>query len=68
MKVRIDQSWQEPLRAQFEAPYFETLTSFVRQRYGVAQVFPRPANIFAAFDSCPFDKVKVVILGQDPLS
>ena len=39
MKVRIDQSWQEPLRAQFEAPYFETLTSFVRQRYGVAQVF-----------------------------
>jgi len=64
--VRIDQSWQEPLRAQFEAPYFETLTSFVRQRYGVAQVFPRPANIFAAFDSCPFDKVKVVILGQDP--
>jgi len=66
MKVRIDQSWQEPLRAQFEAPYFETLTSFVRQRYGVAQVFPRPANIFAAFDSCPFDKVKVVILGQDP--
>ena len=66
MKVKIDQSWQEPLKAQFDAPYFETLTSFVRQRYSVTQVFPRPANIFAAFDSCPFDKVKVVIIGQDP--
>lgn len=66
MNVKIDQSWQEPLKAQFDAPYFEALTTFVRQRYGATQVFPRPSNIFAAFDSCPFDKVKVVILGQDP--
>lgn len=66
MKVKIHPSWQEPLASQWVAPYFEHLTSFVKQRYAVTQVFPAPSRIFAAFDACPFDKVKVVIIGQDP--
>lgn len=66
MKVKIDDSWQEPLKSQFDAPYFEGLTRFVRERYHATTVYPAPSRIFAAFDACPFDKVKVVILGQDP--
>ena len=66
MNVKIDTSWQEPLRSQFDAPYFEQLTGFVRRRYAETEVYPAPSRIFAAFDACPFDKVKVVILGQDP--
>ena len=56
MKVKIDESWQQPLKTQFEAPYFEELTSFVRGRYGATTVYPAPGRIFAAFDACPFDK------------
>ena len=66
MKVKIDPSWQAPLAQQFDSPYFEELTQFVRTRYGQTQVYPAPSRIFAAFDACPFDNVKVVILGQDP--
>lgn len=66
MKVKIDSSWQEPLAPQFEAPYFRQLTDFVKSRYAAGPVYPAPGRIFAAFDACPFDKVKVVIIGQDP--
>ena len=66
MQVRIDKSWQQVLQSEFDKPYFELLTDFVRQQYRTREVFPPARLIFAAFDACPFDKVKVVILGQDP--
>jgi len=66
MDVRIDQSWKEHLQTEFDKPYFKTLTDFVRQEYGHATVYPPGKLIFNAFDLCPFDKVKVVIIGQDP--
>ncbi|MBU0577496.1 uracil-DNA glycosylase [Patescibacteria group bacterium] len=66
MDVKIEQSWQEVLEEEFSKPYFEELTNFVREEYGVKKVFPPPKDIFKAFDLCPFDKVKVVMLGQDP--
>ncbi len=66
MNVRIDPTWRDALADQWDIPYFETLTDFVRQRYRTTTVYPPASKIFAAFDACPFDKVKVVILGQDP--
>ncbi|MDE6853422.1 MAG: uracil-DNA glycosylase [Muribaculaceae bacterium] len=66
MKVKINETWQEALNQQFEAPYFRSLAEYVRSRYAATQVYPAPGRIFAAFDACPFDKVKVVIIGQDP--
>lgn len=66
MDVRIDSSWKKALAPEWEKPYFAVLTNFVRTEYGNAQCFPPPSRIFAAFDACPFEKVKVVILGQDP--
>ncbi|MBR5706584.1 MAG: uracil-DNA glycosylase [Bacteroidaceae bacterium] len=66
MDVRIDQSWKEHLQTEFDKPYFKTLTDFVRQEYGHATVYPPGKLIFNAFDLCPFDRVKVVIIGQDP--
>lgn len=66
MEVRIDNSWRARLQDEFDKPYFKALTDFVRQEYSQTTIYP-PANlIFNAFDLCPFDKVKVVILGQDP--
>lgn len=66
MNVKIDPSWHCQLASQFDQAYFVALTDFVRARYRQTRVFPPAGKIFAAFDSCPFDKVKVVILGQDP--
>ncbi len=66
MQVRIDPSWQQVLQGEFDKPYFEWLTDFVRQQYRSCLCFPPAAQIFAAFDACPFDRVRVVILGQDP--
>ena len=66
MDVRIDSSWKEHLQAEFDKPYFKTLTDFVREEYARGTVYPAGRNIFNAFDLCPFDKVKVVIIGQDP--
>ena len=66
MNVRIEPSWRRELAAEWDAPYFEQLTDFVRQEYQTSQVFPPGRQIFAAFDAAPFDHVKVVILGQDP--
>ena len=64
--VKIDPSWQELLNEEFEKPYFDQLTAFVREAYQTHVVFPPAANIFRAFDSCPADRLKVVIIGQDP--
>lgn len=66
MTVKIDSSWYEVLKPQFEAPYFAELKNFLvaeRQQY---TCYPPGSKIFAAFDATPFDRVKVVILGQDP--
>ncbi len=66
MNVRIEESWRVRLQDEFEKPYFESLTQFVRNEYATTVVYPPGREIFASFDACPFDKVKVVILGQDP--
>ncbi|MDR1544340.1 MAG: uracil-DNA glycosylase [Prevotellaceae bacterium] len=66
MNVKIEPSWQEVLASEFEKPYFVQVTDFVRKEYGTKRIFPPAKRIFAAFDACPFDKIKVVILGQDP--
>ncbi len=66
MNVRIHPSWHTALAAEWDKPYFEELTDFVRKEYSTRLIFPPASQIFAAFDACPFDEVKVVILGQDP--
>lgn len=66
MNVRIDESWRERLQSEFDAPYFAQLADFVRHENATTRVYPPGSQMFAAFDACPFDKVKVVILGQDP--
>jgi uracil-DNA glycosylase len=66
MQVRIDESWREVLQPEFDKPYFELLTDFVRHAYRTKECFPPARQIFRAFDLCPFDKVRVVIIGQDP--
>ena len=66
MNVRIDESWREVLQPEFDKPYFELLTNFVRQAYRTTQCFPPAGQIFRAFDLCPFEQVRVVIIGQDP--
>ena len=64
--VKIAESWQPVLAAEFEKPYFQKLTAWVRGEYATTTVYPLGSQIFHAFDACPFDEVKVVILGQDP--
>lgn len=64
--VRIDESWKTHLACEFDQPYFTELREFVRQEYASRVIYPPAAHIFRAFDECPFDSVKVVILGQDP--
>ncbi|WP_161891138.1 uracil-DNA glycosylase [Pontibacter russatus] len=66
MLVKIEESWQNVLQDEFEKPYFKNLVSFVKDEYTSQKVYPAGAQIFNAFAKCPFDKVKVVILGQDP--
>lgn len=68
MAVRIEKGWGELLSEEFEKPYFKQLTDFVRAEYAnpAIKVYPSGGNIFSAFDSCPYDKTKVVIIGQDP--
>ena len=66
MQVRIEESWRSHLQGEFDKPYFATLTQFVRSEYATRQIFPPGRQIFNAFDLCPFDHVKVVIIGQDP--
>ena len=64
--IKIDSSWYEVLKAQFEAPYFGQLKEFLVGERAQYTCYPPGSKIFAAFDRTPFDKVKVVILGQDP--
>ena len=66
MDVRIAQDWKEILAPEFDKPYFEELIGFVKQEYASRRIFPRGSNIFRAFDKCPLDSLKVVIIGQDP--
>lgn len=66
MDVKIESSWKEILQDEFEKPYFSILTSFVKKEYAEHRIFPPAKLIFNAFDLCPFNDVKVVILGQDP--
>ncbi len=64
--IKIEPSWQAPLAAEFAKPYFQQLTAFVRQEYATTTVYPPGSLLFNAFNHCPFDRVRVVILGQDP--
>jgi uracil-DNA glycosylase len=66
LMVKIAESWRPVLAAEFEKPYFQKLTAWVRGEYATTTVYPLGSQIFHAFDACPFDEVKVVILGQDP--
>ena len=66
MDVRIEDSWKARLQDEFDKPYFAALTQFVRNEYAAGTVYPPGREMFAAFDACPFDDVRVVILGQDP--
>ena len=66
MNVQIEDSWKAHLQPEFDKDYFYTLTNFVREEYGKYAIYPPGKLIFNAFNLCPFDKVKVVIIGQDP--
>ncbi len=66
MDVKIEKSWKEALQAEFDKPYFAALVDFVKREYATKKVFPPAPLIFNAFDQCPLDEVKVVMLGQDP--
>lgn len=66
MDVKIASTWKSLLSEEFEKPYFEQLTGFIKNEYKTQTIFPRGVDIFKAFDSCNFDDVKVVIIGQDP--
>ena len=64
--IKIELSWKNQLQDEFQKQYFTELTSFVRDQYRMKVVYPSGKNIFKAFDACPFDEVRVVIIGQDP--
>lgn len=66
MEVKIEPSWKEQLADEFEQPYFKELTEFIKTEYEAKTIYPHPKNLFRAFELTPFEKVKVVILGQDP--
>jgi uracil-DNA glycosylase len=66
MDVQIEESWKQILSAEFEKDYFRQLTDFVRNEYRSTTVYPPGKLIFNAFNLCPFEQVKVVIIGQDP--
>ena len=66
MEVKIESSWKALLQDEFDKEYFTKLTDFVRNEYRLKSIFPPASLIFNAFDQCPFDNVKVIILGQDP--
>jgi len=66
MQIKLESSWKKELASEFDKPYFKELTAFVRKEYISENIYPLPKFIFRALDECPFDEVKVVILGQDP--
>lgn len=65
-QVKIEESWAAQLSSEFNKPYFEQLIQFVKAEYAAGTCYPPGGLIFNAFNQTPFDKVKVVILGQDP--
>ena len=66
-EVKLDASWKKALSEEFEKPYFLSLSQFVKDEIIAGKtLYPHPINIFAALDKTPFDRVKVIILGQDP--
>ncbi len=66
MDVKIEPTWKERLNSEFEKPYFKDLIAFVKQEYTNGIIYPPGSQIFNAFEKCPFDQTKVVIIGQDP--
>jgi len=66
MDVKMESGWKSVLGDEFEKDYFEKLTTFVHNEYRTSKIYPPAKLIFNAFDQCPFEKLKVVILGQDP--
>ncbi len=66
MNIKIESGWQQVLEPEFSKPYFNELVSFVKAEYRQYTCYPKGKDIFAAFDNCPFTKLKVVIIGQDP--
>ena len=66
MKVEIEESWRCRLQEEFDKPYFYELTQFVKAEYRQSHVLPEGKHLFEVFNRCPFERVKVVILGQDP--
>ncbi|QAA80948.1 uracil-DNA glycosylase [Aequorivita sp. H23M31] len=66
MEITIEPSWKQVLQEEFEMKYFQELIDFVKNEYAVNTCFPPSENIFSAFDHAPFEKVKVVMIGQDP--
>src|SRR5574339_188241 len=66
MDVKIAPSWKDRLSEEFDKAYFQQLIDFVKEEYQTQTVYPPGKEIFRAFDCCDFDKVRVVIIGQDP--
>jgi len=66
MQVNIDESWKKILEPEFEKAYFKELVPFIKNEYVNHRCYPKGSDIFSAFDHCPFDQIKVVIIGQDP--
>ena len=66
MQVQIHPSWEKVLQSEFKSPYFQDLIAFVKSEYTQTSCYPPGKLIFNAFDRCPFEAAKVVILGQDP--
>jgi len=66
MNVQIEESWKKRLQTEFDKPYFKKLTDFVKKEYGSNRIYPPGKLIFNAFNLCPFNHVKVVLIGQDP--
>lgn len=66
MDVQMESGWKSQLQLEFEKPYFKALTEFVKREYTQNRCYPKGSDIFAAFEHCPFEATKVVILGQDP--
>ena len=66
MTIQLHESWKDRLTDEFEKDYFKALTTFVREEYERERIYPKPNSIFRALELCPFEDIKVVILGQDP--
>ena len=66
MEVKIEKSWKKVLNNEFKKEYFNSLVSFLKDEYKNKIIYPPGRRIFSSFNFCPFDKVKVVIIGQDP--